>query len=185
MKYFITLMILSVFILPSTYILALSLLAMTIYFFIDSSVINFFKRSSTYLLFLIVVIIQPIVIGENTNLIFGVGYSITGLENGIAMFCRAIVIISSITILNHSTPKERVKEFWGRLGLDQFDTVFMKTQELLPEIKSTLSKSFISMVNKNSSKAAIKNPVQFLAKLVIPFLHKPNSLITNKSVDEE
>jgi len=185
MKYLIFLFVISVIVLPAKFIIPLSILIMVLYFSLDRTVLNILKRKSTLFLFAIVAIIQPILIGEPTNSMMGVSYSGLGFINGLAMFCRAIVIINSISILNRRTDKESIRYFWGKLGIEQFDAVFTKSQEQLPEIKESFSKSIKNINGKNLLKPGKSKPAEFFANLIVPFLHKSNSLSSKNNFNEE
>ncbi|RJP63489.1 MAG: hypothetical protein C4543_00425 [Ignavibacteriales bacterium] len=155
---------------------------MIIYSQIDISLLRLFRRKSIYFLFTIVVITQPMIIGEQNNQLLGITFSAEALLNGLGMFFRAVVIISSITLLNRKTNRENVKEFWKRRGLEEFENVLSKAEEILPNIKSEFNK-----VRKEniSMKTALKNPAEQMAKMIYPLLHKPKNLATNNRINEE
>lgn len=182
MKYFIGLVVLSAIILPAEFVIPLSIIAMIIYSQIDISLLRLFGRKSIYFLFTIVVVIQPMIIGEPVNEFLGINYSAEALLNGLGMFCRAIVIISSITLLNRNTSRENVKAFWKRRGLEEFDNVLNKAEEILPNVKSEFNKV---RKENNSIKSLLKNPAELLAKMIYSLLHKPEKLATNNRVNEE
>lgn len=182
MKYLIGLVVLSAIILPAEFMLPLSIIAMIIYSQIDVSILKLFKRKSIYFLFVIVVIIQPMIIGEQNNQLVGITFSAETLLNGLGMFCRAVVIISSITLINRRTNKEKIKVFWKQRGLEEFENVFSKTEEILPTIKSEFNK--VKKEN-NSIKSVLKSPAEHTAKMIYSLLHKPENLITNNRLKEE
>lgn len=182
MKYLIGLIILSAIIFPAEFVIPLSIIAMIVYSQIDKSLLRLFRRKSIYFLFTIVVIIQPMIIGEQINQLFEITFSAEVLLNGLGMFSRAIVIISSITLLNRTTNRENVKAFWKRRGLEEFDNVLSKAEEILPNIKAEFSKV---RKENNSVKTLLKNPAALLAKMIYPLLHKPEKLATNNRINEE
>lgn len=182
MKYLIGLVVLSVIILPAEFVILLSIIVMIVYSQTDMSLLRLFRRKSIYFLFAIVVIIQPMIIGEQTNRLFGITFSSEAFLNGLGMFCRAVVIISSITLLNRKTNRENVKAFWKRRGLEEFGNVLSKAEEILPNVKSELNKV---RKENNSLKSALKNPAELLAKIIYPLLHKTESLATNNRINEE
>jgi len=182
MKYLIGLVVLAAIILPADFVIALSILVMIFYTTIDKSLLRIFRRKSVYFLFTIVVIIQPMIIGDQVNEIMGISYSAVALINGLGMFFRAIVIISSITLLNRTTSRENIKAFWKRRGLEEFDNVMHKAEEILPSIKTEFKK----VKKENSSvKALLKNPAEQLAKMIYPLLYKPENLAANNRINEE
>lgn len=182
MKYLIGLVVFSAIILPAEFVIPLSIIAMIIYSQIDISLLRLFRRKSIYFLFTIVVITQPMIIGEQNNQLLGITFSAEALLNGLGMFFRAVVIISSITLLNRKTNRENVKEFWKRRGLEEFENVLSKAEEILPNIKSEFNK-----VRKEniSMKTALKNPAEQMAKMIYPLLHKPKNLATINRINEE
>lgn len=182
MKYLIGLVVLSVIILPAELVIAVSIIAMIVYSQIDISLLGLFKRKSIYFLFTIVVILQPMIIGEPVNKFLGLDYSADAFVNGIAMFCRAVVIISSITLINRSTSREHVKAFWKQRGLEEFDNVLQKAEEILPDIKSGFNKV---RKESNSIKSVLRNPSELLAKMIYPLLHKSEKLAPNNTINEE
>lgn len=182
MKYLIGLVVLSAIILPAEFLIPLSIITMIVYSQIDISLLRLFRRKSIYFLFTIVVIIQPMIIGEQNNQLFGITYSAEAFLNGLGMFCRAVVIISSITLLNRKTNRENVKAFWKRRGLEEFDNVLSKAEEILPNVKSELNKV---RKENNSLKSALKNPAELLAKMIYPLLHKTENFATNNRINEE
>jgi hypothetical protein len=93
-----------------------------------------------------------------------------------------VVIISSITLLNRKTNRENVKAFWKRRGLEEFDNVLNKAEEILPNVKSEFSKV---RKENNSIKSALKNPAELLAKMIYPLLHKKENLATDNRTKEE
>ncbi|KUG26818.1 hypothetical protein ASZ90_003334 [hydrocarbon metagenome] len=182
MKYLIGLVVLSAIILPAEFVIPLSIIAMIIYATIDKSLLKIFRRKSVYFLFTIVVILQPMIIGEQNNQLFGITFSTEALLNGLGMFCRAIIIISSITLLNRTTDRENIKAFWKRRGLEEFDNVLHKAEEILPNIKSEFNK----VRKENTSiRTLLKNPAELTAKMIYPLLHKSENLIANNRFNEE
>lgn len=182
MKYLIGLVVLSAIILPAEFVISLSIIAMIIYSCIDISLLRLFKRKSIYFLFTIVVILQPMIIGELIDEFLGINYSAEAFINGLGMFCRAVVIISSITLLNRTTSRKNVKAFWKRRGLEEFDNVLNKAEEMLPNVKSEFDR--IRKEN-NLFKTTLKNPSELIAKIIYPLLHKPENLTTNNRLNEE
>lgn len=182
MKYLIGLVVLSAIILPAEFLIPLSIIAMIVYSHIDISLLRLFRRKSIYFLFTIVVIIQPMIIGEQTNRLFGITFSAEAFLNGLGMFCRAVVIISSITLINRKTSRDNVKAFWKRRGLEEFDNVLSKAEEMLPNVKSEFSKV---RKENNSIKSALKNPAELLAKMIYPLLHKTENLAASNRINEE
>ena len=182
MKYLIGFVVLSAVVLPAEFVIPLSIIAMIVYSQIDTSVLRLFKRKSIYFLFTIVVIIQPMIIGEQTNQLFGITFSAEAFLNGLGMFCRAIVIISSITLLDRRTTRENIKAFWKRRGLEEFDNVMRKAEEILPNVKSEFNKV---RKENNSIKSALKNPAELLAKMIYPLLQKTENLVINNRINEE
>lgn len=182
MKYLIGLVVLSAIILPAEFVIALSILVMIFYTTIDKSLLKIFRRKSVYFLFTIVVILQPMIIGDQVNEIMGISYSAEALINGLGMFFRAIVIISSITLLNRTTSRENIKAFWKRRGLEEFDNVMHKAEEILPNIKSEFNK----VRKENTSiRTLLKNPAELTAKMIYPLLHRSEKLIVNNRLKEE
>lgn len=182
MKYLIGLVVLSAIILPAEFVIPLSVIVMVVYSQIDISLLRLFGRKSIYFLFAIVVVIQPMIIGEQNNQLFGISYSAEALLNGLGMFCRAVVIISSITLLNRKTDRENVKAFWKKRGLEEFENVFSKAEEILPNIKTEFNKV---RKENNSIKSVLKNPAEQMAKIIYPLLQKPENLVTNNRINEE
>ncbi len=182
MKYLIGLVILSAIILPAEFVIPLSIIVMIFYSQVEISLLRLFRRKSIYFLFTIVVIIQPMVIGEQNNQLFGIAFSTEAFLNGLGMFCRAVVIISSITLLNRKTNRENVKAFWKRRGLEEFDNVLNKAEEILPNVKYEFNKV---RKENNSIKSALKNPAELLAKMIYPLLHKKENLATDNRTKEE
>lgn len=182
MKYLIGLVVISAIILPAEFVIPLSIFVMIFYTTIDKSLLKIFRRKSVYFLFTIVVILQPMIIGDQVNDIMGISYSAEALINGLGMFFRAIVIISSITLLNRTTSRENIKAFWKRRGLEEFDNVMHKAEEILPNIKTEFKK----VKKENSSvKTLLKNPAEQLAKMIYPLLYKPENLAANNRINEE
>lgn len=181
MKYLIGLVVLSAIILPAKFVIALSIIVMIIYTRVDISLLRLFRRKSIYFLFTIVVILHPMIIGEQVDEFLGINYSAEALINGLGMFCRAIVIISSITLLNRRTSRENIKAFWKRRGLEEFDNVMHKAEEMLPNIKLEFNKV---RIENTSIRTILKNPAELTARIIYSFLHKPNNLITNKLNEE-
>ncbi|MBU2490980.1 MAG: energy-coupling factor transporter transmembrane protein EcfT [Bacteroidetes bacterium] len=184
MKFLIPVIILTVIILPSEYVIPFGIVVMIGYAMIDSSQLHLFKRKSLYTLFTIVVIIQPMILGSPTSEVFGVSFSAEALVRGFAMFIRALVIISSITYLNRNTEKEKVKEFWKRQGMENFDVVLAKAQEVLPTIKISFSDSIKAVKKEGTGKSWLRSPAELLARLVVPLLHKSNTVIPEKKIKE-
>ncbi len=182
MKYLIGLLMLSAIILPAGFAITLSIIAMIVYSQIDISLLRLFRRKSIYFLFTIVVIIQPMIIGEQNIQLSGINFSIEALLNGLGMFCRAVIIISSITLLNRRTNRENVKEFWKRRGLEEFENVLCKAEEILPNIKTEFNKV---RKENNSMKVVLKNPSAQMAKMIYPLLHRPKNLVSNNRINEE
>ncbi len=180
MKFIIPAIILMVIIFPLEIVIPFGIVVLIGYGLTDSSLLHLFKRKSIYFLFLIVVIIQPVILGDQSNEVLGVSFSAEALLRGIAMFTRAMVVISSITFLNRRTEKEKVKDFLKRQGMENFDDVLSKAHEVLPTIKSSLSNSIKAVKDEHSGAGWLKNPTELLARLVVPLLHKSGTEISKK-----
>ncbi|MDZ7767546.1 MAG: hypothetical protein U5K00_24535 [Melioribacteraceae bacterium] len=106
------------------------------------------------------------IIGQQNNKLLGITFSALALINGLGMFCRAVVIISSITLLNRTTNRENINAFWKRKGLEEFDNVLHKAEEMLPSVKS----EFVRIRKENNSiKTSLKNPAELMAKMISTF----------------
>ena len=174
--------ILAMILLPAEFLIPIALLTLIVYSIIDSSIKRLFKKKSMCVLFIIVVIVQPFFLYESSETPW---YFSDSFIRGIAMFLRAVVIINSITLLNKRIDRTKVKLFWQNKGLNEFDNVLVKAEEILPEIKHQIINSFMGIKGSGKSKGFYSNPSEFLARLIVPFLHKPNPIIPNTKVDED
>lgn len=181
-KYIIISIMLAMILLPTKILIPVAILTIIVFGIIDSSMIKLFKRKTIYILFLIVVIVQPLFLYESSSTPWYVSDSFI---LGIAMFLRAITIINSITILNKRIDRKHVQLFWQNRGLNEFDNVLVKAEEILPEIKFQIVNSFKGIKSLSKNKRFYSNPSEFLARLIVPFLHKPNSIIPNTKIDED
>jgi hypothetical protein len=173
-KYFILASLFSVTLLPAKIVIPLSIVILIFYFFVEPFVTNYFKRNSTYILFIVLVVIQPLLIGESTQSFLGIEYSAIGFENGITMFLRASVIITSITIINRKTKTDSLHRILKRIGFVQFEDVLKKAEEVLPQTRAALAKSINVIRESSSIKKNLHNPSEIIARILVQLLHKTN-----------
>lgn len=182
MKQIIIIIMLTMILLPAEILIPIALTSIIAYSILDSSITCLFKRKSMYVLFMIVVIVQPLFFYESSDIPW---YFSDSFISGIAMFLRAVVIINSITLLNKRIDRAHVKSFWQNKGISEFDNVLAKAEEILPEIKHQIINSFRGIKDSGKNKELYSNPSEFLARLIVPFLHRPNPIISNTKVDED
>lgn len=162
--------IVSVMIFPSYLVIPLTPIVLTAYYIIYNSSLDIFKKKSTYFLFFVLVIAQPLLIGEKSSVFWILNYNKEILIKGLGMFNRAIVIINSIKILNCAAEETSIKKFWTQIGFGEFENVLSKTHEVLPAVKKALNESFIQIRKSGSIWKCFLNPSDTAARLIVSLL---------------
>lgn len=126
---------------------------------LDIQLFRFIKRISFLLLVIIIMILQPLVIGEKDFLFFGIRLSSTGFYNGLIMVLRAVVMIPIITYLSKTADKKKLQMVFSKIGIQQFDEILDQSQKLFPLLKEKSREFFVAMDRK-----MIFNPIELTAQ---------------------
>ncbi|HSL90670.1 MAG TPA: hypothetical protein VK870_15305 [Ignavibacteriaceae bacterium] len=157
-KYFIIVIFLAALIIPAGYTLYFFPLAFLYLLYLDSKLFRFLKRISFIVLILLLLILQPLLIGEKDFSIIGIGFSSTAFYNGLMMILRAVLMISSISYLSKTADRKKIQRIFSRIGISHFDEILDHSQKLFPLLKEK-SREFISATDKKR----ILNPLDLTA----------------------
>lgn len=157
-KYFIFVTFLAALFIPAEYTLYFFPLAFLYLLYLDSKLFRFLKRISFIVLIFILLILQPLLIGEKDFSIIGIGFSSSAFFNGLMMILRAVIMISSISYLSKTADRRKIQRFFSRIGIRHFDEILSHSQKLFPLLKEK-TREFISATDKKR----ILNPLDLTA----------------------
>lgn len=157
-KYFVIVIFLAALLITAEYTLYFFPLALLYLLYLDSKLFRFLKRISFIVLILILIILQPLLIGEKDLSIIGIGFSSTAFYNGLMMILRAVIMISSISYLSKTADRKKIQRLFSRIGMRHFDEILDQSQKLFPLLKERI-REFISATDRKR----ILNPLDLTA----------------------
>jgi hypothetical protein len=108
---------------------------------VDWRTYRIFLRWKLWLFFLLLVAIPVLLVGPRDARWLGIAYNSTMLRLNILMVERSIVLMLSIKMFTNRLSPETLSRGLTRLRLHQFDRVFRLSQDMLPELRTTVTAS--------------------------------------------
>ena len=146
--------------------------------FLDIHLFKFVRKLSFLLFVFILILLQPIILGEKDFLMLGIKISTNGFYNGLIMILRAVVMIPAISYLSKTADRKRLQKLFAKLGIKQFDEILEHSQKLFPLLKEKTKEFFTTVERKK-----IFNPIEFTAHF-IAFLIKATTAYSPKTNKE-
>lgn len=177
-KYLVLLIFITALFIPNDYALYFFPAAILFLLLLDLHLFRFVLRISFLLLIFLLIILQPLIIGDKNFIILGIKISSEGFYNGIIMVLRAVVMIPSVTYLLKISDKTRLKDLFVKFGIHNFDEILDHSQKLFPLLRMQ-SKEFFKKKEHNK----YYNPIEFTAQFTA-FLIRATYTYQNKSKGE-
>lgn len=146
--------------------------------FLDIHLFKFVRKLSFLMLVFILILLQPIVLGEKDYLMLGIKISTNGFYNGLIMILRAVVMIPAINYLSKTSDRRNLQKLFARLGIRQYDEILDHSQKLFPLLKEKTKEFFTTVERKK-----IFSPIEFTAHF-LAFLIKATTTYTPKTNKE-
>ncbi len=146
--------------------------------FLDIHLFKFVRKLSFLILVFILILLQPIVLGEKDYLMLGIKISSIGFYNGLIMTLRAVVMIPAISYLSKTADRKKLQRLFDKLGTRHYDEILDHSQKLFPLLKEKTKEFFTTVERKK-----IFNPIEFTAQF-IAFLIKATTTYTPKNNKE-
>ncbi len=147
-------------------LMPLSLITIATFFyflFSNRQVLKRLKQKILWFFIIAIVVVQTFFLGDNTDALFGVSYSVEQLTIGLRIALRAVLIMLAVSYLISLARGNSYRSFLERFGLLSFEGVFQVSQTFFPVIKSSLKKLLDAFKLENSSKYSIKRPIDSIA----------------------
>ncbi|MFA7421591.1 MAG: hypothetical protein WCZ90_18050 [Melioribacteraceae bacterium] len=177
-RYFIIVIFITAFIIPREYSIYFFPFAILYFYFLDKKLLGFLFKRSFLLIVLILLLLQPLFTGEKDILFAGIKLSSEGFYNGIFMMFRAAVVIPSISYLSRSIEIKKMQKLFSRIGIKNYDEVFIHSQQIFPILKEK-TKEYFTLHRKK-----IINPIEFCAQFVAILIRTTQSHLINSKEDE-
>lgn len=169
-KYFILVISVTSLFIPREYAFYFFPLAILYILYVDIKLYRFFKKFSFLILVLILIILQPLIIGEKDFLFIGIKLSSNGFYNGLIMILRAVVMIPAISYLSKTTDRKKLQKAFSKIGIQHFDEILDHSQNLFPLLKEKSREFFVTTNRKK-----ILNPIEFTAQFFAFLIKSTNS----------
>jgi len=177
-KYLVIITFITALLIPRDYAFYFFPPAVLYLMFLDIHLFCFLRRISFLLFVIILLIVQPMVIGEKDFLLLGIKFSTSGFYNGLIMIFRAVVMIPAINYLSKTAGRKKLQSLFAKLGLKNYDEILDHSQKLFPLLKEKTKEFFTKAERKN-----FFNPIELSAQL-LAFLIKASHSYTAKTKEE-
>ena len=145
-KYLVIITFITALLIPRDYAFYFFPPAVLYLMFLDIHLFCFLRRISFLLFVIILLIVQPMVIGEKDFLLLGIKFSTSGFYNGLIMIFRAVVMIPAINYLSKTAGRKKLQSLFAKLGLKNYDEILDHSQKLFPLLKGKL-RNFLQRQN--------------------------------------
>ena len=170
-KFLLTSIILMSIFLPQHLLIYISPLLIAALLLMDYKWIRFVKNKTILFLFVLLVIIQPVLIGEKDILFWGIGISSASFISGLSMFLRGVLVISTFQTINRTMPKEKLFGFWKIIGIMNFDEVFETAKLIFPKLR----KRVLSAIGQSKKRIYLKSPLTIIAEIIALTMNEAHS----------
>jgi len=172
-RYIVFIIFITAFIIPREYSIYFFPVAILYIFLLDRKLLRFLFKRSFLLIVLILLILQPLFVGEKDFLFAGIKLSSEGFYNGIFMIFRAAVVIPAISYLSRGIEIKKFQKFFSRVGIKNYDEVFDHSQQIFPILKEKTKEYF------TLNKKKITNPIEFIAQFIALLMKTSENHISN------
>jgi energy-coupling factor transporter transmembrane protein EcfT len=178
-KYLVILIFVAALFIPRQYAFYFFPAAIFYILYLDIHLFRFIRRFSFLLLVIILLLLQPLIVGEKDLLFLGIKISSNGLSNGLIMVLRAVVMIPAISYLSKTADRKQLQKLFSKIGIQHFDQVLDQSQKLFPLLKEKSREFFVTTDRKK-----IFNPLELTAQF-FAFLIKSTNSYTPKIKQEK
>ncbi|MBI5475080.1 MAG: hypothetical protein HY961_22275 [Ignavibacteriae bacterium] len=174
MKRFTPLILIGVtIVLPRELLPAACALTIALFWCVDRSVVFRLKHASFLIMAGLLIVVQPLLVGEPDASVLVIRYSTAALKNGIAMTLRAAIVMMTFGSLMRQLKGSSVTRVWERVGLQDFPSVFSHAHTQLPRMKSSLQQLVRTDWKKNC-RLLVHHPVELCARGLVGLLRPPH-----------
>lgn len=170
-RYLLIFIIIASIFLPKLWLIYISPLFAVTVILIEKKSVKMIKNKTILILFVLLVLLQPILLGEKDITFYLINISSHTFISGLSMFIRAIFIITTFQILNRTVPKEKLFGFWKIIGVTDFNEAFDVTRSLFPKLKERM----ISVVNQKRKFSILKSPLTVIAEIIALTMNEAHS----------
>jgi len=160
-KYLVTIIFIAALFIPLDFSFYFFPTAILYLIFLDIHLFHFLRGISFLLFILILLMVQPMIIGEKDFLLMGIKFSTAGFYNGLLMIFRAVVMIPAINYLSKTANRKKLQSLFTKLGIENYDEILDHSQILFPLLKVKTREFFTTVERKK-----IFNPIELTAQLL-------------------
>lgn len=178
-RYTVIVIFLTAFIIPREYSIYFFPAAILYILLLDKELFRFLFKRSILSIVIILLLLQPLLVGEKDILFAGIKLSSEGFYNGIFMMFRAAVVIPLISYLSRGIEIKKFQKLFGRIGIKDYDEVFVHSQQIFPILKEK-TKEYVTVHRKK-----IINPLEFCAQFIALLIRTSKNHLLNSKEDEK
>lgn len=135
---------------------------------VDPTTIFVFRRKVYWLAFVLLVLLQPLLLGVKDTLLGGfIPYSSNLLILGGVMMLRATVLMFGFSILFKKISHNHLTSLCQRFGLQGFDEVYREAERSIPAVRNQA----VSLL-KNHKQRLLYHPIDLLARTLASLLRQ-------------